>query len=1021
MKPINRKLRALLCLLLCAAMLGSLAVVAYAETATAKVTGQFRYTEARRMLTMINQFRTGSDAWYWNSDDKTKTVCSNLGELSYDYALEEIAMKRARELALYYSHTRPTGQDCFTLSSDGVQSWGENIAYGQGSAEEVFIDWREDNDSYLGQGHRRNMLNSSFNAVGFGCFYHKGVLYWAQEFGRSQSGRGAPTANENDVTGYVDYSTDLVDWSNEYNGRRTHWQLKTVDGTAIGFQNYSGTPLFFLFHQDSCSNCEYMLPELAEADWVGRDITVIAVDIAHSSVSDIRTLRDSLPNHGASMIFTADEGDSPDGYYLMWDFLRSYGLTSVYLPACVVVIDGVAIDYWGGYSTADECRERLEADGVLQSKPTITTHPSNKTAAAGSTVKFTVGASNATSYQWQYRTSSSGSWNNCSGNTAKTNTLSVTAESYRNGYQYRCKVSNNAGTVISNAATLTVNSKPTITTQPTNKTATAGTTVKFTVGASNATSYQWQYYASSTDGWKNCSASSAKTATLSITAESYRNGYKYRCKVTNSAGTVISNAATLTVNSKPTITTQPANKTAAAGTTVKFTVGASNATSYQWQYYASSTDGWKNCSASSAKTATLSITAESYRNGYKYRCKVTNSVGTVTSNAATLTVASNGKPTILTHPSGQTSTVGGTAKFSVEANGSNLKYQWQYYDSSSGTWANVTNSAYTGLTSATMSVPVTAGRNGLRFRCKVSNSNGTVYSNSATLKVKPTITTQPSSKTAAAGTTATFTVAASGPNLSYQWQYYDSSSGSWASITNSAYTGLTSATMSVPATMGRSGMKFRCKVSNANGTVTSNSATLTVTSDSKPTITTQPSSKTAAAGTTVTFTVGASGANLSYQWQYYNSSSGTWSNLTNSAYTGLTSATMGVQATAGRDGLKYRCKVTNAAGSVYSDPATLTVVTQPNITSYCSSVTTSCEGTEEFYVEANGGGLSYQWQYSADGGNTWGNITNSSYSGIHSSVLSVPATFSRSGYQFRCKVSNAVGTIYSPAATLTVG
>ena len=396
-------------------------------------------------------------------------------------------------------------------------------------------------------------------------------------------------------------------------------------------------------------------------------------------------------------------------------------------------------------------------------------------------------------------------------------------------------------------------------------------------------------------------------------------------------------------------------------------------------------------------------------------------MGTVTSNAATLTVASNGKPTILTHPSGQTSTVGGTAKFSVEANGSNLKYQWQYYDSSSGTWANVTNSAYTGLTSATMSVPVTAGRNGLRFRCKVSNSNGTVYSNSATLKVKPTITTQPSSKTAAAGTTATFTVAASGPNLSYQWQYYDSSSGSWASITNSAYTGLTSATMSVPATMGRSGMKFRCKVSNANGTVTSNSATLTVTSDSKPTITTQPSSKTAAAGTTVTFTVGASGANLSYQWQYYNSSSGTWSNLTNSAYTGLTSATMGVQATAGRDGLKYRCKVTNAAGSVYSDPATLTVVTQPNITSYCSSVTTSCEGTEEFYVEANGGGLSYQWQYSADGGNTWGNITNSSYSGIHSSVLSVPATFSRSGYQFRCKVSNAVGTIYSPAATLTVG
>ena len=87
----------------------------------------------------------------------------------------------------------------------------------------------------------------------------------------------------------------------------------------------------------------------------------------------------------------------------------------------------------------------------------------------------------------------------------------------------------------------------------------------------------------------------------------------------------------------------------------------------------------------------------------------------------------------------------------------------------------------------------------------------------------PTIGTQPASQTVTEGNTATFTVAAIGENLSYQWQQ-STDNGSWTNIesaTNATYTIETT-------TMDMSGTQYRCVVSNSAGSVTSNAATLTV-------------------------------------------------------------------------------------------------------------------------------------------------------------------------------------------------
>ncbi len=180
----------------------------------------------------------------------------------------------------------------------------------------------------------------------------------------------------------------------------------------------------------------------------------------------------------------------------------------------------------------------------------ITTQPANVSVAKDSTATFKVAATGASSYQWQYRTSSTGTWNNCSSATKGYNaaTLQPVGTSGRNGYQYRCVVKDAAGnTVTSNAATLKVLY---ITTQPANVSGAKVSTATFKVAAKNASSYQWQYRTSSTGTWNNCSSATKgyNTATLQPVGTSGRNGYQYRCVVKDAAGnTVTSNAATLTV------------------------------------------------------------------------------------------------------------------------------------------------------------------------------------------------------------------------------------------------------------------------------------------------------------------------------------------------------------------------------------------------------------------------------------------------------------------------------------------
>ena len=146
---------------------------------------KYSQSDARKMIDDINSFRTGSQAWAWDSSNTKKVQYTGLGKLTYDYELEKVAMQRAAELVALYDHTRPDNTSCFTAYTDTYsQSYmGENIAIGNDIDHDYAFElWREDDYEYDGQGHRRNMLSSGYNSVGIACVEYKGLCYWVQEF-----------------------------------------------------------------------------------------------------------------------------------------------------------------------------------------------------------------------------------------------------------------------------------------------------------------------------------------------------------------------------------------------------------------------------------------------------------------------------------------------------------------------------------------------------------------------------------------------------------------------------------------------------------------------------------------------------------------------------------------------------------------------------------------------------------------------------------------------------------------------
>ncbi len=232
-KFMNKAFITLICVAIAcfASLYLSLPSFAYADTESktynVTVTGTYHQSDAYSMLAMINRFRTakidendGNTPWAWNKGNTEKVHYDGLGTLKWDSELEEIAMQRAAESALYFSHTRPNGKFCTTVSStNGYHLAGENLTFsyddfffGIYDASSAFESLREDYASYEGQGHRINMLQNFYTAVGIACFEHNGARYWSMALGFC-AGTQSPTLKDSTEKVNIEVDSSVVDVS----------------------------------------------------------------------------------------------------------------------------------------------------------------------------------------------------------------------------------------------------------------------------------------------------------------------------------------------------------------------------------------------------------------------------------------------------------------------------------------------------------------------------------------------------------------------------------------------------------------------------------------------------------------------------------------------------------------------------------------------------------------------------------------------------------------------------------------
>jgi hypothetical protein len=532
-----------------------------------------------------------------------------------------------------------------------------------------------------------------------------------------------------------------------------------------------------------------------------------------------------------------------------------------------------------------------------------------------------------------------------------------------------------------------VGAAPTVRAEPVSQTVAPGTRTFLGVGASGEPPLTFQWRRNGLPVANSSSLSGATAPVLTLQAVSAAAAGHYTVVISNAIGTVTSAVAVVSMpgaGQPPAILSPPQSVTAAVGALVGFSVSASGTAplAYQWRRNGAALGG--------ATQSSLTLAAAQAGQAGGYSVVVTNPFGAVTSTVASLTLTNPGvAPTITTQPRSLTNVIGSSVSFTVTASGTApLAYQWRRNGAALG-----------GATQSSLTLAaVQAGQAG-GYSVVVTNPFGAVTSTVASLTltnpgVAPTITTQPRSLTNVIGSSVSFSVSASGTApLAYQWRRNGAALG-----------GATQSSLTLAAVQAGQAGGYSVVATNPFGAVTSTVASLTLTNPGvAPTITTQPRSLTNVIGSSVSFSVTASGtAPLAYQWRRNGAALG-----------GATQSSLTLAAVQAGQAGGYSVVVTNPFGAVTSTVASLTLTNPPAPPIILADPVggTNYWGDDvTFTVTANGTPpLSYQWWFSGAG-----------LIGATGTSLTLTTVQPSQSGPYLVVVTNLYGAVTSRVATLAV-
>lgn len=546
----------------------------------------------------------------------------------------------------------------------------------------------------------------------------------------------------------------------------------------------------------------------------------------------------------------------------------------------------------------------------------IATQPTNVSVCSGATTNFSVTATGTNiTYQWKKNGITLTNGGQYSGVTTATLTISNTTGA--DADTYTCEVTGSGNTVVSDAATLSIAVAPSITADPVSISRCVGQTATFSVTA-NGTNPTYQWKRNNTNVTNGGGISGATTNQLTITNVAAGNAGTYTCQVSNTCATPTSTGALLTISDNTAISTQPVTQSLCTGANLTLTVGATGTNlNYQWKR------GTTNVGTNSPTLTINNITAGDAGN---YTCEITGACGNATSNAAVITI--NPNTAINTQPAvTQTLCQGSTVNLSVAATGLNLSYQWKRGNTNVGT------------NSSSLSIPNAQPADAGTYTVTISGACGTVTSSNAIVTVNPTtaITTAPVAQNGCVGSNITFTVAAAGENLSYQWK---------KGVTP---VGTNSPTLTLTNISGGDAGNYTVEVTGTCGPmVTSNAVALSVVGSAS--ISQQPVAQQICLGGPLTLSViGNGGNNTTYQWRK------------NGNNVGTSSATYTVPVATANDLGSYDVVINGSCGNVTSNTVSVTAIT-PTVVNNIVTNNALCNGEDlTLSILANGQNLSYQW------------------------------------------------------------